>query len=282
MNYVKQFPEQADLYKRFLEVFQRQKYAIYEPDACINSILMIYQQYYRDVFYLCMDKEEAEDKLRMKLAGFLGTEEAEIRLSDMEQNQIAEVFRSRGFHFLGGRTGGYYGPYVWQTTETKTYEVELPDAAQTYTIKLLDGFISKSWVDALSFGEVGTGGWVDENGIINCVRSAYDFDSEAFQVSLLKHEAQHVRDLARDPNMSSEDLEYRAKLVELIYTGERNLLEQFAREADCADRSNGHASASDRIIKGFARRLNLENAEIEKLPIGQVQAVAGILFEESG
>lgn len=123
---------------------------------------------------------------------------------------------------------------------------------------------------------------MDENGIINCVKSAYDFDSEAFQVSLLKHEAQHVRDLARDPNMSSEDLEYRAKLVELIYTGERNLLEQFAREADCADRSNGHVSASDRIIKGFARRLNLENAEMEKLPIGQVQAVAGILFEESG
>lgn len=37
--------------------------------------------------------------------GFV-SEEAEIRLSDMEQNQIAEVFRSRGFHFLGGRTGG--------------------------------------------------------------------------------------------------------------------------------------------------------------------------------
>lgn len=280
INYVKQFPEQADLYNRFLAVFEQEQYTVYKADAWINEILVMYQQYYRDVFYLCMDREDAADRLRVKLSDFLGIENEDIRLSDMEQNQIAKAFQSRDFHFLGGRTSGYYGPYVWRTTETKTYVVELPDGIQEYTVKLLDDFIAKSWIDVLSFGEIGTGGWSDENGIINCIKSAYDFDSEAFRVSLLKHEAQHARDLAIDPNMSSEDLEYRAKLVELIYSSERNLLEQFAREADSTNRSNGHSSASGRILAGFARKLNLEDSEMEKLPIGQVQTVARVLFEE--
>lgn len=282
MGYVKQFPEQADLYNRFLDVFERQSYDVYEPDIFVNEILTMYRQYYRDVFYLRHDKEEAADKLGKKLAAFLGINEAEPRLDDMEQNQLAQAFRDRGLFFRGGRTGGYYGPYIWRTTETKTYEVELPDATQTYTVKLLDDFIAKSWIDVLSFGEIGTGGWTDEDGTINCVKASYDFESEAFKVSLLKHEAQHARDLAAYPDMSSEDLEYRAKLIELIYSGERNLLEKFAGEAASSDKSSGHAAASDRIMKGFADKLASKKPEIEKLSIGQVQAIAKILFAESG
>ena len=49
---------------------------------------------------------------------------------------MSEAFQSRGFHFLGGKTSGYYGSYIWRVTETKTYEVELPDVIQA-TAKLL-------------------------------------------------------------------------------------------------------------------------------------------------
>lgn len=282
INYVRQFPEKEELYHRFMAVFEREQYAAYEVDAELNEILTIYQRYYRDVFYLGIDREEAAGSLRARLAGLLGIDDESVELCDLEQNQIAEVFRSRGFHFLGGRTGGYYGPYIWRTTETKTYEVELPEGIQVYTVKLLDGFIAKSWIDYLSFGEISPGGWSDGDGIINCVKSSYDFDSEDFKVSLLKHEAQHVRDLAVNKEMSSEGLEYRAKLVELIYSSERNLLGRFAQEADAADKSNGHASAASRIMEGFARKLNLSCAELESLPNAQVQAVAKALFEESG
>lgn len=250
-------------------------------DADLNEILAVYQRYYRDVFYLGVDREEAAERLGAGLAVSLGIDGGD-ELSDLEQYQVAETFRSRGLHFLGGQTGGYYGPYVWRTTESKVYEVELPDGIQSYTVKLLDGFISKSWMDYLSFGEIGTGGWSDGEGIINCVKASYDFDSEDFKVSLLKHEAQHARDLAVDPDMSSEDLEYRAKLVELIYSKERNLLGQFAQEADSADKGNGHALAASRIVDGFAKTLGLSCAELEKLPNVQVQAVAKALFEKSG
>lgn len=281
IRYVNQFPEQTVLYNRFMTVFEQEQYTTYEVDADLNNILTFYQQYYRDVFYLCIGKERSADKLRTSLAALFGIADERIELCDLEQNQIAEAFQSRGLHFLGGKTSGYYGPYIWRTTETVAYEVELPDGIQTYTVKLLDGFITRSWIDYLSFGDISPGGWADGDGIINCVKSSYDFESENFRVSLLKHEAQHARDLEMDKNMSPEDLEYRAKLVELIYSSERNLLEQFVQEADASDKSNSHAMAADRIIKGFTGMLRKPLAEVGSIPIIQIQGIATQLFEES-
>lgn len=281
IQYVKQFTECSELYNHFIEVFEQEKGITYDVDAELNEILAIYQQYYRDVFYFCIGNENAEEKLSAGLADVLGISGKSIEPCDMEQNQIAEIFHSKGYHFLGGKTSGYYGPYIWQSTETKNYEVELPDGIQNYTVKLLDGFISRSWLDYLSFGEIGTGGWSDGDGIINCVRSSYDFDSENFKVSLLKHEAQHARDLAIYKDISSEDLEYRAKLVELIYSRERNMLERFALEADSSDKSNGHAAASNRIMEGFVRKLNLNRTEVEGISVEEVQKMALELFQEN-
>lgn len=281
INYVKQFPEQANLYNRFMDVFEHKHFITYEVDTDLSSILNAYQQYYRDVFYLCMGKQQAADKLRVRLAALLGITEDGMELCDLEQNWLVELFGNHGLHFMGGKTSGYYGPYIWRSTEKVSYEVALPDGVQTYIVKLLDGFLTRSWMDYLSFGEISSGGWTDGDGYINCVKSTWDFDSESFQVSLLKHEAQHAKDLARQKDMSAVNLEYRAKLVELIYSKERNLLVQFAQEADNTDESNGHATAASKILEGFARKLCLSREEIQRLPIIRIQTVAWELFEES-
>lgn len=280
IRYIRQFPEQAELYHKFITVFEQENYIVYEVCAYLNEILTIYQRYYRDAFYLCIGKENAAEKLRAELAAFFGVHH-EAALCDLEQNQVAEAFQSRGFSFLGGTTSGYYGPYIWRVTQTQAFEVELPDGIQTYTVKLLDGFISKSWLEYLSFGKIGPGGWTDDEGIINCVKSSYDFDSENFKVSLLKHEAQHARDLALYKEISSEDLEYRAKLVELIYSSERNLLKRFAKEAGSSDQQNGHSAASGRIMEGFSKILGKDYPELENLEIDVVQATAKALYKSS-
>lgn len=282
ISYAKQFPEQTNLYNRFMDVYEHEQYMTYEVDAELNNILTAYQQYYRDAFYLCIGQEQAANKLRDRLAVLLGIEDNSIALCDMEQNQLVKLFINRGLHFMGGKSSGYYGPYIWRTTETVSYDVELPDDIQTYTVKLLDGFISRSWIDYLSFGEIGPGGWADGDGYINCVKSAWDFESESFRVSLLKHEAQHARDLAMNKDMSSEDLEYRAKLVELIYSSERNLLQAFAQEADDSDASNGHAMAAHRIVKGFTNALGTDCIDYTVLSVEQIQTVARMLFANSG
>ena len=119
------------------------------------------------------------------------------------------------------------------------------------------------------------------NGYINCVRSAWDLGSEAFLISLLKHEAQHVQDLCLDPNMPSEDLEYRAKLVELIYSQKRDLLPRFLEKADCKETVNGHGAAACKIVRGISELLKIDETDIGSLSRKLVQEAAGELFAQS-
>ena len=281
ISYVQQFPDQIELYNRFMERFEQERYITYEVDSDLNDVLLAYQQYYRDALYLGIDKDHAAELLRKRLLSLLGISDGQTALGDLEQNHLAELFQHRGLHFLGGKTSGYYGPYVWKTTETISYDVELPDGVHSYSVKQLDGFITRSWIDDLSFGEIGSGGWTDGDGYINCVKSAWDFESESFRISLLKHEAQHAQDLKMDKNMSSEDLEYRAKLVELIYSTERNLLCSFSQEADNSDKSNGHSMAAYRIVKGFSNALGVEEILPATIPIELIQTIARTLFENN-
>lgn len=276
MEYIKQFPEKAELYSRFAAIYEKEQYIQYDIPSQLNNVLTAYQKYFREVFFLCKDKEQATKNLAKDLAALLEIELAP--LDEIEEKLLPKYFNSYGYQFMGGRTSGYYGPYIWQTTNEKTYSVELPDGVQDYTVRLLDNFIIRSWLDYISFGEICPGGWTDGDGIINCISSTYDLESENFKISLLKHEAQHARDLEADKSLTSMELEYRAKLVELIYSKERNLLIQFANEARNTDESNGHATAAYRIINEFMQK---SNADIAKLSIAQIQEIAWDLFTES-
>lgn len=280
ISYLSQFPEQKNRLERILNRFDKKQFTAYGIAPELEKLLLFYQQYYLDAFYLGMNEIRAEKLLCNKLAAHFGTADTK-KLSDIEERYVKKAFQKEGFFFLGGRTGGYYGPYIWRNTETKTYKVELPEGIQEYSVNLLDGFIMKSWLDYLSLGEIGTGGWTDGDGIINCVKAAYDLESESFRVSLLKHEAQHARDLYAVPNLPSADLEYRAKLVELIYSEERPLLHQFLFEAGETTKDNGHAVAADRIVREFCAALNQKKETLSALSSEQIQALARVLFDRS-
>ena len=73
-----------------------------------------------------------------------------------------------------------------------------------------------------------------------------------FRVSLLKHEAQHTVDRKRFPQITPAELEYRAKLVELHFSGDPGLLQKFLSEADESKPDDSHAVASARIGREFA------------------------------
>ncbi len=279
MAYLKQFPETAALYQKGVALYQEEHYLIYDVDAELNEILLAYQKYYRDVFYLELPTEQAAERLRKRLAERFQTA-PDFSLDALEE-MAATAFRRKSLHALMGRTSGYYGPYIWKTEELRHYAVELPEGTQDYAVKLLDGFIMKSWLDYISFGETGTGGWSNGDGLIHCVRSAYDLDSEDFQVSLLKHEAQHAMDQAHYKGITNEELEYRAKLVELIYSKERRILERFVSQADTTKADNGHGLAAERIIREFETRLKIDCGGLAELPIETVQNVSQSLFDES-
>ena len=213
--YLREHEEFKDILPAYAAIFEDCEYRTYEIPALLNDILRLYQIYYRDVFYCGLPETEAADKLLRQLRILLDMPEADEALL---MARLQAAFEAEGYHALFGKTQGYYGPYIWKETVPTVYRVALPDGAADYTVNILKGFVFRSWMDYLTFGRYGTGGWASPDGTINCIEQAYDFESERFRVSLLKHEAQHAVDMKRFPGISPAELEYRAKLVELHFS----------------------------------------------------------------
>ena len=247
--YMRSHEEFKDILPAYIAIFEDQKYRTYEIPDNLNNILRLYQIYFRDVFYCSIPEAEAADKLLTGLRELLNLPDAE---EELLTKQLQSAFTAAGYHALFGKTQGYYGPYIWRDTVPTVYCVELPGGTAEYTVNILKGFVFRGWMDYLTFGRYGTGGWASPDGTIHCVEQAYDFESEKFLVSLLKHEAQHTVDLQQFPEITPAELEYRAKLVELHYANDLGLLQKFLSEADESKASDSHAIAAARIQREFS------------------------------
>ena len=247
--YMREHEEFKDILPAYTAIFENCEYRSYDIPDALNDILRLYQIYFRDVFYFGLPEPEAAYKLLTGLRLLLNMPDAD---EELLAERLQAAFEANGYHALLGKTHGYYGPYVWRETVPTVYRVELPDGTAEYTVNILKGFVFRSWMDYLTFGRYGTGGWASPDGAINCVEQAYDFESERFLVSLLKHEAQHAMDMKRFPKITPAELEYRAKLVELHYSGNLGLLQKFLSEADESRTGDSHAAASARIRREFA------------------------------
>lgn len=247
--YMREHEEFKDILPSYTAIFENCEYRNYDIPDALNDILRLYQIYFRDVFYCGLPEPEAAYKLLTGLRLLLNMPDAD---EELLAERLQAAFEANGYHALFGKTQGYYGPYVWRETVPTVYRVELPDGTAEYTVNILKGFVFRSWMDYLTFGRYGTGGWASPDGTINCVEQAYDFESERFLVSLLKHEAQHAMDMKRFPKITPAELEYRAKLVELHYSGDLGLLQKFLSEADESRTCDSHAAASARIRREFA------------------------------
>ena len=247
--YMRDHEEFKDILPAYVAIFEDCKYRTFEIPDVLNDILRLYQIYFRDVFYCGVSEADAANQLRTQLKRLLNMPDADEALLT---EKLQSAFEEKGYHALFGKTQGYYGPYIWRETQPTVYRVDLPDGTAEYTVNILKGFIFRSWMDYLTFGRYGTGGWASPDGTINCIEQAYDFESERFLVSLLKHEAQHTVDMKRFAGITPAELEYRAKLVELHYSGDLGRLQKFLSEADESRTGDSHAIASVRIKRDFA------------------------------
>ena len=247
--YMRDHEEFKDILPAYIAIFEDCKYRTFEIPDVLNDILRLYQIYFRDVFYCGVSEADAANQLRTQLKRLLNMADADEALLT---EKLQSVFEEKGYHALFGKTQGYYGPYIWRETQPTVYRVDLPDGTAESTVNILKGFVFRSWMDYLTFGRYGTGGWASPDGTINCIEQAYDFESERFQVSLLKHEAQHTVDMKRFAGITPAELEYRAKLVELHYSSDLGRLQKFLSEADESRTGDSHAIASARIKRDFA------------------------------
>ena len=248
IEYMKEHDEYKDILPMYIAIFEEEKYCFYDVPSILNDILLLYQKYFRAIFYSGIPEVKASEKLLKELNDLLGTKNAdEANLGD----KLQEVFKANGYCSQFGKTQGFFGPYVWKETVPTIYKVELPGGTAEYKVNILKGFVFRSWMDYLTFGRFGTGGWASPDGTINCIEKAYDFNSERFLVSLLKHEAQHTVDMKEFPGITATELEYRAKLVELHYATEPGLLNKFISEASGERKEDSHSMASERIRVDF-------------------------------
>ena len=232
----------------------------------LNPFLDAYQDYFRTCFGaglagaadLKAVEREACIGLEKRLQALLEMPEADL---DQLENAFHEKTQAAGLECLAGETQGYHGPYIWEETTRADYEVELPLGIETLTLFWMDGFIMRSWLDWLTDGDAGAGGWAKPEGIY-CVRKAYAevIDKPRFQISFLKHEAQHHADM-RQWDLSSSDLEYRAKLVELMHYEDASFLKSLLIEGDLGNPDNSHAYAAGKITAGLAAWMEAQGVE---------------------
>jgi len=183
-----------------------------------------------------------------------------------------------GYSFLGGLTLPYYGPYLYGREEPVKYEIELPCGIQSVQVVFMHDFLMRGWLDFATLGQVGTGGWAKIEALY-CVSQNWDRDSDDFKIRYLKHEAQHLSDYQRFPQIAQGHqsiLEYRAKLAELVYA--KNL-EHFYLILRDANRESlaPHAQAASDILKGF----EAHSQPYALSDIAEVNAIARGLLEAS-
>jgi hypothetical protein len=260
IDYLKRFPNRKGMVKKYYILMKDGQTPKRNLRLKTYEIIGIYRDYYKKVFWLNEDVKKAETELGESLGKLLFSEK-NIGLKDVEDH-IQKTVEGEGFHFLGGTTQGYYGPYIWKTTKSKVFDVELPSGTQKYGIDMMDHFLSRSWLDYLSFGKIGTGGWSSSDGKLCMVcpkglKKLRNLTREAryrFRLNL-KHEAQHAYDQKHFPGISSAELEYRAKLVELIYAKDFRTMTKILSEADGTNEANSHAYASFKIKKNLSVKI---------------------------
>jgi len=254
VNYLSNFPEMNDLYQKYISVFEKGEYLKRTDNEVIGHIDMIYQKYYRNVFWKALNKFEAMKTLFQELFEYLKLDKTIVKIEDTEE-RVVSLVNKEGYECLCGETQGFFGPYIWKDSTKETFEVELPEGTENYTIVMMDGFISRSWLDFISFGKTGAGGWTRKDGLLSCVRKVYDITSDSFKISFLKHEAQHSYDIKKYPKITSVELEYRAKLVELIYWPNGKIIKFIHNEANNSNKDNTHAYSAYLIIRDLSKRI---------------------------
>jgi len=254
MKLLEETDSKNEYYSKFKKRFIDREKKQYDIDnSSLVSILHEFEEYYISVFYERIPRGKAKRNLRIQLCKILKKHRLTMLFLDKD---IKKVFNKEGFNYLGNTTSGYYGPYIWKKSEKVVYQIEIPAGVVELPVYFMHGFVMNSWLDYISFGSTGTGGWSKKHGLYCNYNSYKDtLDKPDFKISFLKHEAQHNFDFQNKKyGMNSTMLEYRAKLAELVYYPNLDLLEKFLLHAK-NDKRLSHPQAQFWVITDLSNRI---------------------------
>lgn len=269
--------------KKYRAVFEGDKYLLKADDEGIAKLLRIYEDYLKWALTNETTTEQCKNHLLEKLSPIFPDISAWEDLVKAVNNFIKE----KGYHGMLGVILPYPNIMLWKKQTTKRVKVKLPSGNAEIDVVRMGGVITRGWASYLSWDKVGAGGWVTPTGT-NYFAGQYNTFSSGFKVGLLKHEAQHFYDLQNFPDMKGAELEYRAKLVEMIYLKNTKTLNSFMGRMgneDGGDRdTNPHGHANRRIVQDLSGRIFGQDLETDprawRKAKSKIPAIARELLEE--
>lgn len=166
---------------------------------------------------------------------------------------LKKYIEQKSLHSTGlGKTGRLFDLLVWAKEKDTTYTFNLYDEVTTARVVLMEDFITLGWEEYATLDKYYPGGWATKEALY-CVAKAYDLNSEKFRISYLAHESRHFADYKLLPDLTSADLEYRAKLMELsmAQTTLYQLIDFFIANGK-KDSENGHVVANYLVIQSLS------------------------------
>lgn len=258
----------------------------------IIEFVNIFHSYWRSVMMEEVDVEIADSKFMKKMSSFLFINRFNEQGISIEKVQSDiyqygnDYLKSFGYYSNAfGKTGHLFDLFLWKDNQIKVFNIELIDSSVDVTVHYLDNFISKGWTHYATFGEKYASGWATSQALY-CIISAYDLNSEKFEISYLAHEGQHFQDYMNFPKLIQKDLEYRSKLVEITKSDKTtlNIISKFISNSS-PEGNNAHAFANYCVIRDLSEELLVDKPEIEikifeKINIDLIKNKAEVLFNK--
>ncbi|RXK83323.1 hypothetical protein [Filimonas effusa] len=222
--------------------------------STMDSLLIIYRDYWRKSL---LSNSNYDSLLIKNLYHFLKRKYPAVKENtDSISTYYKEYIHSLGYHTTEfGRTGRLYDLLVWRTETDTLYHIKNKTANLSVPVVFMEDFISLGWAEYATLGEYHSSGWTTKSKLY-CVKHKYDLKSEKFLISFLGHEAQHFQDYIDFKDLSSPELEYRAKLAELssAKTSIYKLINFFITNSNYQS-ENGHSKANYYVISHLSQFL---------------------------
>ena len=230
----------------------------------VNDISTIYRAYWKSEL-LKETKDRTDSTLYTNITNYiLENNLTSLSTDSLKQTikndiELGRILKEQGFKTRFMYRNGFQDLIIWDQETINKHEVILPKDTIITTVIFIESYHLNGYDNYATISKSSVGGWaMKESATLYCNKSHYDLNSEKFKISYLKHESIHFTDLNEYPNLSSADLEYRAKVIELMYCTKKTVhirISEFINGASSKERTHSHPYANYSLIKGMSKIL---------------------------
>ena len=282
------------MYARF--VSKAEMFENASGNKIVNDISNIYREYWRAELMKPLPESRTDSTLYNNITDYVlsnkltSLSKDSLRKNIKDDSVLKEIIEKQGFKVDFKFRNGFQEIFIWNKESIKKYEVILPKDTLKTTVVFIESYHINGYDEFATAGESQVGGWaIKESAILYCNKGAYDLNSEKFKVSYLKHESLHFTDLNNYPNLNAADLEYRSKVIELMYCTEATIygnIGMFISGANEANRDNSHPYANYVLIQNLSKLIfnsnfNSDINQWKKVSVDKINKAASSLYESS-